>query len=192
VARWGPFRCLVLSGLVINFCNKIRYNKDIGILCLHSDRMYDNLILCIHMMSIWFWVLKTGCDKNLIQMMNLPNLGEPFSPDEIQAALQDMPSDHALGPDNFNGRFMKKCWEIIKEGFSRLFNQFVQRYINLEFINGSFITLIPKKDNLGTVNDFRPISLLNSSLKLLTKLLATQLQSAIKSVIHLNQYGFIQ
>jgi hypothetical protein len=37
VARWGPFRCLVLSGLVINFCNKIRYNKDIGILCLHSD-----------------------------------------------------------------------------------------------------------------------------------------------------------
>jgi hypothetical protein len=47
--------CLVLSRLVINFCNKIRYNKDIGILCLHSDRLYDNLILGIHTMSIWFW-----------------------------------------------------------------------------------------------------------------------------------------
>jgi hypothetical protein len=23
VARWGSFHCLVLSGLVINFCNKI-------------------------------------------------------------------------------------------------------------------------------------------------------------------------
>jgi hypothetical protein len=45
----------VLSGLVISVCNNIRYNKDIGILCLHSDRMYDNLILGIHMMSIWFW-----------------------------------------------------------------------------------------------------------------------------------------
>jgi hypothetical protein len=33
----------------------MRYNKDIGILCLHSDRMYDNLILGIHTMSIWFW-----------------------------------------------------------------------------------------------------------------------------------------
>jgi hypothetical protein len=43
------------QGLVINCCNKIRYNKDIGILCLHSDRMYDNLILGIHTMSIWFW-----------------------------------------------------------------------------------------------------------------------------------------
>jgi hypothetical protein len=65
VARWGPFRCLVLSGLVINFCNKILYNKDIGILCLHSDRMYDNLILGIHTMSIWFLALKTGCDRLL-------------------------------------------------------------------------------------------------------------------------------
>jgi hypothetical protein len=55
MARWGPFHCLVLSGLVISFCNKIRYNKDIGILCLHFDRMYDNLILRIHTMSIWFW-----------------------------------------------------------------------------------------------------------------------------------------
>jgi hypothetical protein len=52
VAKWGPFRCLVLSGLVLNFSNKIRYNKDIGIMCLHSDRMYDNLILGIHTMSI--------------------------------------------------------------------------------------------------------------------------------------------
>jgi hypothetical protein len=49
---------------VINCCNKIRYNKDIGILCLHSDRMYDNLILGIHTMSIWFG-LKTGCDRRL-------------------------------------------------------------------------------------------------------------------------------
>jgi hypothetical protein len=55
VARWGPFRCLVLSELVISFCNKIRYNKDIDILCLYSDHMYDNLILGIHTMSIWFW-----------------------------------------------------------------------------------------------------------------------------------------
>jgi hypothetical protein len=31
-----------------------------GILCLHSDRMYDNLILDIHTMSIWFWPLKPG------------------------------------------------------------------------------------------------------------------------------------
>jgi hypothetical protein len=46
---------LTISGLVISFCNKIRFNKDIGFLCLYSGRMYDNLILGIHTMSIWFW-----------------------------------------------------------------------------------------------------------------------------------------
>jgi hypothetical protein len=51
VVRWGPFRCLVLFGLVISFCNKILYNEDIGVLCLYSDRMYDNLILGIHTMA---------------------------------------------------------------------------------------------------------------------------------------------
>jgi hypothetical protein len=53
VARWCLFHCLVLSELIINFCNKIRYNKDISFLYLHSDHMYDNLILEIHIMSIW-------------------------------------------------------------------------------------------------------------------------------------------
>jgi hypothetical protein len=62
----------------------------------------------------------------------------------------------------------------------------------LEHINGSFITLIPKKDNPKTVNNYRPISLLNSSLKLVTKILATRLQKVIKSIIHQNQYGFIK
>jgi hypothetical protein len=36
-------------------CNKIRYNEDIGFPYSHSGRMYDNLILGKHTMSIWFW-----------------------------------------------------------------------------------------------------------------------------------------
>lgn len=43
-----------------------------------------------------------------------------------------------------------------------------------------------------TINDYRPISLLNYSLKLTTKLLANRLQSVIFRVIHANQYGFIK
>jgi retron-type reverse transcriptase len=47
-------------------------------------------------------------------------------------------------------------------------------------------------DNSTTVNDFRPIALLNSSVKLLTKLLANQLQQVILRVIYQNQYGFLK
>jgi retron-type reverse transcriptase len=52
--------------------------------------------------------------------------------------------------------------------------------------------LVPKKDNLIIIGDFRPISLLNSSVKLLTKILANRLQKIILKIIHRNQYGFIK
>jgi hypothetical protein len=32
--------------------------------------------------------------------------------------MKDLPADHALGPDGFNGVFLKKCWNIIKEDLS--------------------------------------------------------------------------
>jgi retron-type reverse transcriptase len=62
----------------------------------------------------------------------------------------------------------------------------------LDNINNSLITLIPKKVSPTGVNDYRPISLLNSCLKLLTKLLADRLQEWILKLIHPNQYGFIK
>ena len=46
--------------------------------------------------------------------------------------------------------------------------------------------------NARYVNDNRPISLLNSSVKLLTKLLANKLQSSNIPLVHKNQYGFIK
>jgi retron-type reverse transcriptase len=64
--------------------------------------------------------------------------------------------------------------------------------MNIQSINGSHIVLIPKKDSPQTVNDYRPISLLNSSLKLLTKIIANILQKVILSIVHTNQYGFIK
>jgi hypothetical protein len=62
----------------------------------------------------------------------------------------------------------------------------------LQSINASYIVLIPKVEISATVNDFRPISLLNSSIKLLTKILANKLQSVILRMVHQNQYGFIK
>jgi hypothetical protein len=128
----------------------------------------------------------------LIQNVQLPILDNPFTMEEIQTARNDMPIEHAPGPDGFNGMFMKRCWSIIQEDFLRFFAQFCSGNLNIEPINGCYITLIPKKESPSCVNDYRPISLLNSSLKLLTKVLANILQSVILSVIHENQYGFIK
>lgn len=130
--------------------------------------------------------------RTLITTCQMPVLNADFTDEEIKSALADMPSDHTPGPDGFNGHFMKKCWPLIEQDFKRLCKDFAEGRSDVTIINGCFITLIPKKDNPQTVNDYRPVSLLNSALKLLTKILANTLQEVIMTVIHTNQYGFIK
>ena len=115
-----------------------------------------------------------------------------FTREEIDNVVKQMPIDKAPGPDGFNGIFFKKCWHIIKEDIYQLCNDFFTGRVSLQAINSSFITLVPKCSHPVTPSDFRPISLLNSTLKLITKLMADKLQGIIISLIHKNQYGFIK
>lgn len=103
-----------------------------------------------------------------------------------------MPTDKAPGPDGFNVLFLKNCWNIVKDDIYKLCFDFFNGSLNLEAINNSFITLVPKVNNPTTINDFRSISLLNCILKIITKLMANCLQAKITPLIHANQYGFIK
>ena len=119
-------------------------------------------------------------------------LESPFTKEEIDSIIANLPNNKSPGPDGFNGEFMKKCWSLISEDFYELCAGFFDREICLQSINGSYITLIPKKDCPILVGEFRPISLLNSSIKLITKILAERLQKVIMRLVHRNQYGFIK
>lgn len=93
---------------------------------------------------------------------------------------------------SFNGLFFKTCWPIIKGEIYALCNDFFSNNIDLHCRNNLFITMIPKVLSPESVNDYRPISLLNSCLKLITKLLSLRLQRVILSLVHANQYGFLK
>jgi hypothetical protein len=123
---------------------------------------------------------------------HLENLSAPFSHDEIDGIVAELLPDKAPGPDGFTGLFIKTCWPIIKWDFYRLCHEFWEGVVNLQSINDAFITLIPKVNSSEGPNDYRPISLLNISLKILTKLLANRLQAKILSLVHANQYGFLK
>ena len=131
--------------------------------------------------------------QQLIQPVDgLQHLSSPFSEKEIDEVIKYLPTDKAPGPDGFNGKFIKHCWHIIKRDFYALCKDFSECKVSLENINDSLITLIPKISAPLTPNDFRPISLLNSCLKVITKILANRFQSSITRMIHKNQYGFIR
>jgi hypothetical protein len=137
-----------------------------------------------------------GIDFDLPNLLNrhdgLQCLDSPFTKQEIDSIIKALPSDKSPGPDGFNTNFVKKCWHVISQDFYDLCEKFYQEYVCLKSINGSFIVLVLKKDNPQKVGDYRPISLLNNSIELITKLLANRLQTVMTLLVHKNQYGFIK
>ena len=131
-------------------------------------------------------------DDLLTSHPDLSALEDDFSADEINGIIAELPSNKSPGPDGFNNEFIQKCWTILAPDFYGICRSFQYGNLCTRIINTSFITLIAKVDGASRVNDFRPISLLNSSMKIITKLLANQLQSVISQLIHKNQYGFIK
>lgn len=122
----------------------------------------------------------------------LNHLEDQFSNEEIDSIIKSLPNKKSPGTDGFNSEFMKGSWAVIRQDFYNLCSSFYNNSCYLQSINSSYITLIPKIKNARYVNDCRPISLLNSSIKLITKVLANRLQSSIIPLVHKNQYGFIR
>jgi hypothetical protein len=137
-----------------------------------------------------------GIDFDLPILLNriddLQWMDSLFTKQEIDSIIKALPSDKSPSPDGLNTNFVKKCWHIISQDFYDLCNKFYQEEVCLKSINGSFTILISKKDNPQKVGDYRPISLLNNSMKIITKLLANRLQTVMTSLVHKNQYGFIK
>jgi hypothetical protein len=133
-----------------------------------------------------------GIDFDLTDLLprhdGLQWLGFPFTKQEIDSIIKSLPSDKSPGPDGFNTNFVKKCWHVIAQDFYVPYEKFYHEDVCLRSINGSFIVLIPKKDNPQKVGDYRPISLLNNSMKIITKLLANRLQTMMTLLVHKNQY----
>ena len=147
---------------------------------------------------------RIGCSDSPVMLFDLCNLivpttnidfaslEVPFTKEEIDDIVKCMPTDKSPGPDGFNGAFLKNCWDQVKEHFYQLCFSFFAGDLDISSINTAYITLIPKKSDPEYVNDYRPISLVSITLKLLTKLLANRMQKVIIQALHKNQYGFIK
>jgi hypothetical protein len=46
---------------------------------------------------------------------DLDDLDAPFTTQEIETVIKEMPPEKAPGPDGFIGCLYKKCWSIIKK-----------------------------------------------------------------------------
>jgi hypothetical protein len=128
----------------------------------------------------------------LPQLMNY-HLDVPFSEEEVKAAINDLPVEKALGPDGFTGVFYKSSWDVIKHDLLTAFQCVYNLTVGpLPRLNRALLTLLPKKVAFELLGDFRPISLIHSFAKLISKVLAQWLAPHIDNLVSNAQSAFIK
>ena len=111
------------------------------------------------------------------------SLEKEFTKEEVLQVLREVEGDKAPGPDGFTMAFFHHCWSVVEKDVMDFF-EFFHRHSMFElFLNALFLTLIPKKCNVVNIKDFRPISLVGSVYKLLSKVLANRLRVVLDNLI---------
>ena len=109
---------------------------------------------------------------NSISVTEGADLIKPFMLEEIKVAIWDCDSFKCPGLDGINLGFFKDFWEVLKINLLNFFAEFHRNGKLTKGLNSTFIALISKVDSLQQMADFRPISLVNSVYKILSKVFA--------------------
>ncbi len=88
--------------------------------------------------------------------------------------------------------FFQRFWGIVKGDLLAIFDSLYSGGLDLSGINKGWICLIPKKAAPLDIRDYRPISLVNGTAKIISKVLATRLQGVLGDLINPCQTAFIK
>uniref|UniRef100_A0A2N9I4J4 Reverse transcriptase domain-containing protein n=1 Tax=Fagus sylvatica TaxID=28930 RepID=A0A2N9I4J4_FAGSY len=118
-------------------------------------------------------------------------LDSRFEREEILQVVKDLQGDKSPGPDGFTMAFYQKCWRVLERDIMGFFDEFFENGTFAYSLNATFVTLIPKKQNALNIRDFRPISLIGSVYKILSKVLANRLRRVLGGLVSESQNAFV-
>lgn len=128
-----------------------------------------------------------------ISELNQQRINRPFTTEEYHEALKNLNKNKSPGSDGVTPEFYLAFWHLLKEPFFQSMEYSLENGTLSEQQRIGLITLIPKKGLDRThLTNWRPITLLNSDFKILSKALASRIQSCITEVIEKDQTGFIR
>lgn len=139
--------------------------------------------------------------EDFFASLNLPCLSEeqkatlnaPISGKEVHDAIKGLKPGKSPGPDGLSAEFSKEFYDILIDPLLNMFNDSLIKYMLPQSLREANISLILRKGKAPEdCASYRPISLLNVDLKILSKILAIRLESLLPMLINEDQTGFIK
>lgn len=115
-----------------------------------------------------------------------------FTDEEVFEAIHQMHPLKAPGPDGLPALFFQKYWHIVGRDVQKFALQVLNNNLEPNNLNKTFIVLIPKGKNPTSPKDYRPISLCNVVMKIITKVIANRVKQTLPEVIDMEQSAFVQ
>ena len=140
-------------------------------------------------------------NRRIIQDINVPKLeqadkdlcDQPITLEELSASLKELPNNKTPGTDGLTTDFYKFFWSKIKKiVYDSIIYAFNNSILSVEQRRG-ILSIIPKKDkDLRYLKNWRPLTLMNTDYKILTKSLACCSQKVLPTIISKDQSGYLK
>ncbi|XP_059295557.1 uncharacterized protein LOC132048893 [Lycium ferocissimum] len=112
--------------------------------------------------------------------------------DEVKQAVFALNRDSACGPDGLKGTFFYACWHIVGPDVLNMVKAFHEGHTLPKSITHTNLVLLPKKQDVQTYADIRPMSLSNFINKVISRVVHGRLEGILPRFVSPNQSGFMK
>ena len=123
----------------------------------------------------------------IVSIDDRSTLDQNLSEEELLNALNKIQNNKTPGMDGLTKEFYVHFWGCLKSPYLKCIDIIKVEKELTDMQKRGAINLIFKKGNRNLIKNYRPISLLNIDLKIITKALAIRLSSIISNLIHEHQ-----
>ena len=106
-----------------------------------------------------------------------------YNSEEVKQALFQMHPSKSLRSDDMSSFFFQKYWHIVGQDVTIAILSVLNSGHMLHKMNFTHIVLIPKKNELKNMSDYKPISLGNVISRIVSKVVANRLKHVLPMVI---------
>ncbi len=113
-----------------------------------------------------------------------------LSEDDVRRELRRVNVRKAAGPDGITGRVLRSCADQLAGLFTSIFNESLATSVVPTPFKKSVIIPVPKNSKLSCLNDYRPVALTSTVMKVFERLLKKHICSSIPATLDPLQFAY--
>ncbi|CAI5950728.1 unnamed protein product [Closterium sp. NIES-65] len=119
------------------------------------------------------------------------SLSAPWTEEEVWRAVRELAPGKSLGADGLPKELFDHNWDLLGPVLMDLIRRFTRGEELPQNVTTAMTIQLHKKGEKGDLGNHRPITLLSTVYKIVSKVMASRLKRVLHEVISEDQYGFI-